>query len=111
MTTHHMKLQVSPFEQIAAGSKTIEVRLYDEKRQGLQVGDKIIFSRLDGSEGIIETEVMSLEVFPTFKDLFSAYTPSTYGASRADEWESMYAYYSPEDEQKCGVLAIGIRKK
>jgi len=41
---HQMKLQPSPFEKIKNGSKTIEVRLNDEKRQLLKVGDEIQFS-------------------------------------------------------------------
>ena len=38
---HRMKLNESPFERIKNGTKTIEFRLYDEKRQQIKVGDKI----------------------------------------------------------------------
>jgi ASC-1-like (ASCH) protein len=30
---HHMSLKPHPFEKIKSGEKTIEVRLYDEKRK------------------------------------------------------------------------------
>ncbi len=43
---HKMKLNKSPFERIKNGTKTIEFRLYDEKRQQIKVGDKIEFSKL-----------------------------------------------------------------
>ena len=43
---HKMKLNESPFEMIKNGTKTIEFRLYDEKRQGVKIGDKIEFSKL-----------------------------------------------------------------
>lgn len=33
MTTHHLQLAAEPFEAITNGRKTIESRLYDEKRQ------------------------------------------------------------------------------
>ncbi len=36
---HQMKLQNSPFQKIQKGMKTIELRLYDEKRQKVKVGD------------------------------------------------------------------------
>lgn len=36
---HRMKLKASPFSEIQNGSKTIELRLNDEKRQQVQVGD------------------------------------------------------------------------
>jgi ASC-1-like (ASCH) protein len=41
---HQMKLQPNPFEQIKNGSKTLELRLNDEKRQLIKVGDEIEFS-------------------------------------------------------------------
>lgn len=40
---HQFKLNNFPFEKIANGTKTIELRLYDEKRQKLNVGDEIVF--------------------------------------------------------------------
>ena len=43
---HKMKLNESPFEMIKNGTKTIEFRLYDEKRQGVKIVDKIEFSKL-----------------------------------------------------------------
>ncbi len=33
ITTHYMKLNVVPFKQMKNGSKTIEIRCNDEKRQ------------------------------------------------------------------------------
>ena len=41
---YKMKLNESPFERIKNGTKTIEFRLYDEKRQQVKVGDQIEFS-------------------------------------------------------------------
>ena len=43
MMEHNMKLNPSPFEKIRTGSKTIELRLYDEKRRAISVGDTITF--------------------------------------------------------------------
>ena len=44
--THYMNLASEPFEQICSGAKTIELRLYDEKRQAVSAGDTIIFTNL-----------------------------------------------------------------
>lgn len=41
-----MKLQKSPFEKIKNGTKTVEFRLYDEKRRKINIGDQIEFSKL-----------------------------------------------------------------
>ena len=34
---HKMKLQEDPFERIKNGTKTVEFRLYDEKRRTIQI--------------------------------------------------------------------------
>ena len=39
-----MKLNAYPFEMIKSGEKTIEIRLFDEKRQQIKAGDKIVFT-------------------------------------------------------------------
>ena len=40
-----MKLQPKPFAAIKNGTKTIEMRLWDEKRKHITVGDTIEFVR------------------------------------------------------------------
>lgn len=55
-----MKLNESPFERIKNRTKTIEFRLYDEKRQQIKVGDKIEFSKLPDLQEKLEVDVMEL---------------------------------------------------
>ena len=55
---HEMKLQPNPFFQIKNGQKTIEVRLNDEKRQQLKVGDEIEFSLATNPDEKIKTEIL-----------------------------------------------------
>ena len=43
MKTHVMKLKPSPMKLFREGHKTIELRLYDEKRKKIAVGDTIKF--------------------------------------------------------------------
>ena len=45
-----MKLYESPFEKIKSGRKTIELRLYDEKRQKVEEGDTITFTNTVNGE-------------------------------------------------------------
>ena len=42
--THYMNLNPQPFEMIAQGKKTIELRLLDEKRKKIAAGDVLIFT-------------------------------------------------------------------
>ena len=42
---HILKLQPKYFDYINNGTKRIELRLYDEKRQKIAIGDTIIFQK------------------------------------------------------------------
>lgn len=44
---HKMSLRNKPFNSIKSGTKTIELRLYDEKRKLISVGDIITFTNID----------------------------------------------------------------
>ena len=50
-----MKLHPAPFEMIKSGKKTIELRLYDEKRRKIKVGDEIIFTNTVNGETLNKT--------------------------------------------------------
>ena len=67
---HKMKLNESPFDRIKNGTKTIEFRLYDEKRQKIKVGDKIEFSKLPDLQEKLLVDVIDLYREDTFEDLF-----------------------------------------
>ena len=45
-----MKLQPLPFSMIESGRKTIELRLYDEKRRLIAIGDTIRFLDISNPE-------------------------------------------------------------
>ena len=57
---HKMKLQEDPFERIKNGTKTVEFRLYDEKRQTIQIGDEIEFSKLPELQEKLLVKVIDL---------------------------------------------------
>ncbi len=66
---HKMKLQRDPFEKIRQGKKTVELRLYDEKRQGVQMGDEIEFTDLTEPSRKLLTKVLRLHLFDSFEEL------------------------------------------
>lgn len=104
---HKMKLNESPFERIKNGTKTIEFRLYDEKRQQIKVGDKIEFSKLPDLQEKLLVDVIELYRANTFENLFrKLYTDENKIKSKSI---SMYKYYSLEKEKEYGVLGIKIK--
>ena len=50
MLIHFMRLQPAPFGLIRDGKKSIELRLYDEKRRKLRIGDGILFENPEAPE-------------------------------------------------------------
>lgn len=106
---HQMKLQPNPFGKIKSGSKTLELRLNDEKRQLIKVGDEIEFSHATEPIQKILVTVEDLYHYPTFKDLCYSFEPAEYGSYNKEEYLEMYKYYSKEDEAKYGVIGIRVK--
>lgn len=65
MVEHIMNLKKIWFDYIANGDKTIEGRLYDDKRKQLNVGDIIKFTN---GEDSFTKEITKLETFDSFSD-------------------------------------------
>lgn len=104
---HKMKLNDDPFERIKNGTKTIEFRLYDEKRRKVKIGDKIEFSKLPDLQEKILVDVLDLYTEPSFEELFEKlYEDKELAKQKAN---AMYEIYSPENEKKYGVVGIKIK--
>ena len=103
---HKMKLNESPFERIKNGTKTIEFRLYDEKRKKIKIGDKIEFSKLPDLQEKILVDVLDIYRDKTFKNLFKKIYTDEDEIER--KTKSMYQFYSKEQEKKYGVIGIKI---
>lgn len=107
---HEMKLFAEPFRKIYDGFKTIELRLFDDKRKSISVGDEIIFSHADNPSLRLKVTVTALHRFDSFAGLYAAlpldkcgYTPEEAAHARP---EDMLAYYSLEEQEKYGVIGI-----
>lgn len=107
MAIHTLQLAAAPFSAIVSGKKVIESRLYDKKRQAIQIGDTIVFTNRESPGQTISVIVTDLLRYDTFHELFSS-TPSAKFGSKSVEWldAQINMFYSPEDQQKHGVLGI-----
>ncbi|MDE7182530.1 MAG: ASCH domain-containing protein [Clostridia bacterium] len=105
-----MNLAPSAFKSIGIGKKTIEMRLYDEKRAKLNVGDEIVFENTETHQKI-KCNVINLTRYKDFFELYSNFDKVAIGykINETANAEDMYAYYSPEQVVKYGVLAIEIK--
>lgn len=104
---HKMKLNEGPFERIKNGTKTIEFRLYDEKRQRIRVGDEIEFSKLPDLQEKLLTDVIDLYQGDSFENLFGKLYTDEGKIKR--KTKAMEQYYSHDKEREYGVLGIKIK--
>ncbi len=109
--THTMQLQPSPFEMIRNGTKTIELRLFDEKRKKIRIGDTISFTNTVSKE-ILTVKVLELYVFDSFETLYSRLPLLECGYTKEDvdtaSPDDMNVYYPKEMQQQYGVVGIRI---
>ena len=108
---HYMKLHPEPFAMIKSGKKTIELRLYDEKRQKIKVGDTIEFTDAVSGETLRAT-VTALHRFDNFAELYRSlpllscgYTEETVAEAKPSDMET---YYTVVEQEKYGVVGIGL---
>ena len=112
MKMHTMRLKPAPFEKIKEGKKTIELRLYDEKRQQIAVGDTIRFENTENSEDVLTATVKGLFLFDSFEELYNALPLTECGYSEAElstaSYRDMELYYSRDEQSRYGVAGIQI---
>ncbi len=108
---HYMKLKPFPFGMIKSGRKTIELRLFDEKRQKIKIGDSIIFTNTVNGEKICAT-VKKIHRFSSFEELYKTlpllqcgYTADDVATANPSDMEK---YYSTEEQKKYGVVGIEL---
>ena len=110
MTTHQMNLQPKFFDFIKHGTKRIELRLFDEKRQQIQLGDTIEFS--NGSDEKLQAEVIGLLRYDSFPALFEDFDIKTLADASMTKPEllaTLGEFYPPEAQAKYGVVGIRIK--
>ena len=110
MKTYHLHLHEGPFEMIKSGQKTIEMRLLDEKRKLLQIGDEIIFTNRTNENDQIKTKIIGLHKFGSFKELYPKFNKCCLGYKENEvaSYKDMQAFYPIEEQQKYGVIGIEI---
>ena len=112
MKEHVMNLTPAPMQEIRTGNKTIELRLNDEKRKQISVGDTIKFINTEDSNDTLRVKVVDLFLFSSFAELYDnlpllncGYNEDNINTASPDNMEM---YYSREKQNKYGVVGIEI---
>lgn len=106
-----MKLQPQYFNFILNGTKRIEIRLNDEKRQNIKLGDKIKFLKEPDLNESFEAQVIGLLRYNSFEEMFKDYDISILSDKSMTKEELISVleqFYTKEKQEKYGVLGIRI---
>lgn len=111
MLLHKMGLYGEYFQSIKDGKKKVEVRLNDEKRRQIKVGDVIEFIKVPEQDESLKVQVMELRKYDTFKEMYEHIPFEDFdceGWSMEEMVEGTYQIYTSEQEKQWGTLAIII---
>lgn len=108
---HQMGLYGEYFHDIKAGIKTVEVRLYDEKRRKIKTSDYIEFIKVPERDERLTVKVVDLSAYPTFTEMYRDIPFSSFGCegwTMEEMIDGTYDIYTEKQEKAWGVLAISI---
>ena len=108
----HLKDEI--FDLVKYGSKNIEIRLYDEKRRKLNVGDTLIFYKNEDESKKVIATVEELTIFDNIEELVNNYDLKNmyFENSSKEELISIFnEIYSQDKQEEFKVLAIKFEKK
>ena len=106
-----MKLNPKYFEYMKNGTKRVEIRLNDEKRKNIKIGDEIIFKKEPELIEQIHTKITNLILRRSFEELIDSldiWQYSDISESKDKFLEDLYKFYTREQEEKYGVIGIKV---
>ncbi len=107
---HKMNLWNDSFNKIKTGIKTIEMRLLDEKRSTILIGDCIEFTNVANGERLL-CKVTNLYRYANFEELYENHDKISIGYESNENAspKDMLQYYSIEKINNYGVVGIEIQ--
>lgn len=108
---HEMKLQPKYYDYMLNGTKRIEIRLFDEKRQRINLGDTITFKNNSELNKSFDTKVVGLLRYNNFNDMLNDIDISLLADKSMTKEELINVleeFYTKEKQRKYGILGIRI---
>ena len=108
---HKMNVKEKYYHMLKSGVKTIELRLFDEKRKKIKIGDFIEFSNNSDTSDKFTAQVINLHRADTFGKLCKNINCHHAGFDTNEELIKVLEEFYPLDKQKeFGVIGIEIQK-
>ena len=111
---HEMKLQPTYFDFIKNGTKRIELRLFDDKRKAILLGETIKFLKEPERKECIEVTVTGLLRYDNFNELLKDFDISVLADSTLTKEEllsDLEIFYSKEKQEQYGIIGVRFKTK
>ncbi len=108
---YELKLQPRYYNYMLNGTKRIELRLYDEKRKNIKLGDTIKFLKEPYLNESFDTKVVGLLRYNSFEELISDFDITILAdisMSKDELLNELEKFYPKDKQEKYGVLGIRI---
>ena len=106
-----MKLKKEYYNSVINGTKRIELRLNDEKRQKIKINDTITFHLFDDYNKFFTVKVVGLSYYKSIQDLINDYKIENLISNNITSEEltnTFNSIYKLEDQEKYGILGISF---
>ena len=106
---HQMNLQPKYYDFIKDGTKRIELRLFDEKRQTIKLDDTIEFSKSENEK--FSAKVTGLLRYNKFEDLFNDFDIDILAdksMTKQELLDVLMEFYTSEKQKENGIIGIRI---
>lgn len=111
MIEHTLKLQEEYYNYILYGTKRVEIRLNDDKRKLLNIGDHIRFLKEPLLKDSFLTKVVDLIYFENFEKMFENLPIEILADKSINKCNlliDLNKFYPPEKQEKYGICCIKI---
>lgn len=108
---HELKLQPEYYNYVLNGTKRIELRLNDEKRKLIKIGDTIKFLKEPDLNESFDVKVIDLLHYDSFDELFNDYDISFLAdksMTKEELKEVLEVFYTKEKQEQYGILGIYV---
>ena len=108
---HKLNVKEKYYNMLKSGTKTIELRLFDDKRKNIKIGDYIEFSNNSDADDKFTAQVINLHRADNFAELCKNINCRNAGfASNGELLKVLEEFYSLDRQNELGVVGIEIQK-
>ena len=108
---HILKLQPRYYESMKNGVKQIELRLFDEKRKNIKIGDEIEFKKEPDLNESFIARVKAILLYENFESLIDDYPIeilSDLNTNKKELVEELKKIYSKQKQEQYNVVGIRV---